>query len=309
MIEHRLSPEFRIAGRTLSGVAMRYGDVSPDFRERFVPGAFGAVSTIAVNLQHDAAITVAPDALLTDSARELRVRAELPEGSAALALVRRGALNGFSVEFHSRAERREGGVRVIERATLTGLALVDQGAYPQSKAEVRARMGRTMRARIPSKRRMACECLGKSACGVRFSDDVLDAALEEAFGRHARGEGDLLAVAGDYSRGLASVSRGTMRRNGESVDIDLPDSDGARALLATHDAAGVIVRPVIDKRASEFAAVDGVAEFSKLRIRAFTIGTTDAKEGWPEPDLIPTPGMDTRRAASDPAPRRARLWL
>ena len=308
MREHRAGAEFRVQGRTLSGVVLRYGDIAPDFGERFLPGAFGDVREIAVNLQHDPTLIVAERAALADSPRSLDVRADLPEGSAALALVRRGALSGFSIEFRARAERRDAGVRVVEKAELTGLALVDRGAYPLSKAEIRAKSGRTMRARIPGKRRMACECLGKSACGVRFPDDVLDEGLSEAFGRAARGDGDLIAVAGDYSRGLASVSRGTMRRTGETVEIDLPDSDGARALLATHEAAGVIVRPVIDKAASEFDEVDGVAEFRKLRIRAFVVGTTDAKAGWPEPELVPTPGMEAPRAAPEPK-RRVRLWL
>ena len=132
-IEYRAGVEFRVAGRTLSGVAMRYGDVSPDFRERFMPGAFGEVRTVDINVQHDPALVAVRGALLTDTARELRVRADLPEGSAALALVRRGALNGFSVEFKPKSERREAGVRVVERAVLTGLALVDQGAYPSAK--------------------------------------------------------------------------------------------------------------------------------------------------------------------------------
>ena len=89
--EHRAGCEFRVAGRTLSGTAMRYGDVSPDFRERFLPGAFGEVRTVDVNLQHDPALVAVRGAILTDSPRELQVRAELPPGSAALALVKRGA--------------------------------------------------------------------------------------------------------------------------------------------------------------------------------------------------------------------------
>ena len=70
-IEHRAGVEFRIAGRTLSGVAMRYGDTSPDYQERFVPGAFGEVQSIAINLQHDRSLVVVKDALLADSEREL----------------------------------------------------------------------------------------------------------------------------------------------------------------------------------------------------------------------------------------------
>ena len=138
--ERRAGGELRIAGRTLTGAAMPYGDVSPDFRERFDPGAFAPVpGSIALNLQHDSGVVVAPDATLTDGPEALRVSATLPEGSAALVLVRRRALNGFSVEFLVTAERRDAaGVRVIERAELTGLAVVDRPSYPAAKAEVRA---------------------------------------------------------------------------------------------------------------------------------------------------------------------------
>ena len=136
--ERRYS-DFRVAGRTLTGTALRYGDIAPEFRERFVPGAFSDLpSVLPLNLQHDDSVIVVPEAMLSDGPRALEVRADLPEGSAALALVRRGALTGFSIEFHAREERSEAGIRVIERATLTGLALVDRSAYPASVAEVRA---------------------------------------------------------------------------------------------------------------------------------------------------------------------------
>lgn len=127
-------------GRTLAGVALAYGDVSADFRERFLPGAFGALPAVALNLQHDPALVLAPAGALelADSERALEVRATLPAASAAVQLVKRGALTGFSIEFHARAERRDGDVRVIERAELTGLALVDRPAYGASTAEVRA---------------------------------------------------------------------------------------------------------------------------------------------------------------------------
>ena len=129
---------FRVSGRTLSGPALVYGDVSPDFRERFEAGAFRTVpATMPLNLQHDSGVVVVKAAALIDTPRALEVRADLPENSAALALVQRGALKGFSIEFDARVERRVGDVRVIEAAELIGIALVDRGAYPQSKAEVR----------------------------------------------------------------------------------------------------------------------------------------------------------------------------
>ena len=168
--EVRAGLEFRVAGRTLSGRVMTFGDISPEHRERFLPGAFGPAPSAPLNIQHDRSMVVlgAGRYALNDTGRTLEIRAELPAGSAALSLVRRGALNGYSVEFHSRSERRESGVRVIERAALVGIGLVDQPSYPDSLAEVRrgggggrgSRGGRlgSFRGRIPKNKRLECRC-------------------------------------------------------------------------------------------------------------------------------------------------------
>ena len=208
MNEHRLAHEFRVAGRTLSGAAMTYGAVSPDFQERFAPGALQHSGRIDINLQHDPDLVVVRGAMLTDGPRELRVRAELAEGSAALQLVKRGALNGFSIEFHAKAERREAGIRVIERAELVGLALVDRGAYPAAKAEIRRRKklsktaikkaGRVLRSTIPYDLELSCECLksgGGAACipMARFSKAAGDGMAEAIDSAKAEGR-DVLAV-------------------------------------------------------------------------------------------------------------------
>lgn len=139
MDPERRFAEFRVAGRTLTGRAIVYGDISPTFRERFEPGAFGDLPSVPLNLQHDLSMVIleAGAYALTDGPHALEVRAELPERSAVLSLVQRRALSGFSIEFHSRAERREGGIKVIERAELTAIALVDRPSYPRSGAEVR----------------------------------------------------------------------------------------------------------------------------------------------------------------------------
>lgn len=135
MIETRLA-EFRVEGRRLVGVAMPYGEISPEHRERFEPGAFGDVRLVPVNLQHDRSVTVG-EGELTDGPDALRVSLEVPAGYRDL--VRRGALNGFSVEFRATDEVRVEGVRVVRAADLLGLALVDRGSYRGATAEVRAR--------------------------------------------------------------------------------------------------------------------------------------------------------------------------
>ena len=329
-VEHRAGAEFRVSGRTLSGVAMVYGDVAPEHRERFMPGALRHGGRIDVCLQHDSSIVLARGALLTDTARELRVRADLAEGSAALALVKRGALNGFSIEFHARAERREAGIRVVERADLTGLALVDQGAYPGATAEVRRRKytkgrpariraGRVLRSKIPYDTALACECLkqGRGAECIplaRFSHvagETMQEMIADALGEvdQILNGRDILAVSGNYRRPIGSASRGSLRAvstdDALEIEIDVPAGTVGDDLVAAHESAGVIVRPLIDFDKSEFTDGPDGRTYSKPHLRAILVGATDEKAGWPVPRI----GYDgDDRAAPEPARRRA-LWL
>ena len=240
MIERREGIEFRVAGRTLTGRALVYGDVSPDFQERFVPGSLAPLPAVPMNLQHDASTTlIEPGAfILNDSARALEVRAELPASSAALQLVKRGALNGFSIEFHAKAERREAGIRVIERAELTGIALVDRGAYPQSLAEIRARGGgggrgifggrlASFRGRIPANKRLECRCSPGSCREALFKQGSFDSLLDDADKR------EILAISGDYKGAIAAKTRETVRfwegQNGDiEFAVDVPNTDSGK---------------------------------------------------------------------------------
>ena len=137
-------PEFRLgevralAGRRIAGIAMRYGAVAPCLAERFLPGAFGDVpDRIGLNLQHDGNLVVGQAELLDD---ELALRVEADVAEAVHSLVARGALSGLSIEFLPRAERKDGAIRVIEKADLAGLAVVDKAAYPTATVEARARL-------------------------------------------------------------------------------------------------------------------------------------------------------------------------
>ncbi len=76
----------------------------------------------------------------TGSSNEIRIEARAND-----ALRRAVDVDGrrfASVEFHALAEvRTRGGVREIERALLTGVALTDRPEYTQTSAEVRRRRG------------------------------------------------------------------------------------------------------------------------------------------------------------------------
>ena len=142
--------EIRAAGRVLEGVAVSYSDVARigSRSERFLPGAFGADvggADVLLTVQHDRGRALARSGggglVLTDSATALEVRAELPEtreSSDTLALVEAGVLRGLSLEFQPLAERMEGGVRVLVRARLVGVSVVDRPAYKASTVAARA---------------------------------------------------------------------------------------------------------------------------------------------------------------------------
>ena len=283
--------ELRVEGRKLSGVVMNYGEVSPSHRERFEPGSLRMAESVHLDLHHDIERAVAwhPGGGLTlDNGRDaLTMRAELPPIPAAdraLDEIRSGAVRGLSVEFRPVKERRDADIRVIEDAVLTGIGIVRAASYKQSSVEARRRSGRTLRARIPAGETLACECATDSRW-ARVIQPAMDKMWEESFKEGTR------AVVGayleNYATPIASTARGTLRGRirgvgGYEVDIDLPDSDAGRALLAAWDDSGLVVRPFIADQ--EATLIEGVREITSGRLRAVIITSTDAREGWPNPE-------------------------
>ena len=314
--EHSTPLEVRVAGRTLTGEAMIYGQQARDRAELFEPGSLEPLEPVTLNLQHDPERRIASTSdgtlRLSDSPEALTLEADLRAGSAELELVRRGALAGLSVEFHALRETRSaGGLRVLQRAAYPAVGLVDRGSYRTSvelrqaastlDLELRVKMGRSMSASIPSGKKLRCECSGPSAKWAEFVDKPLKEAFDRAF---KQAEREVLATWANYSQPLGSVSRGTLRRTGPAeVTIDLPDDAYGRAALAAHESTGVVIRPYLDPIDSVGELVDDVMHYSRAEIRAFVVSATDAKQGWPAPRVRATPDVGEARAA------RRRLWL
>ena len=308
--------ELRAEGRRLTGIVMRYGDISPSHRERFEPGALRLAESVHLDLFHDPERAVAwfPGGGLTleNGRAELAMRAELPPIPAAeraLDEIKAGRVGGLSVEFRAVKERRDGDIRVIEDAVLSGIGIVKAPSYGGSRVEARRRSGRTMRARIPADRSVECRCSGAACKFAKITGEGMQEAFDKAFRQF---ENEVIAGFGSYDMPLASASSGTLRGrirgNGDGeIDIDLPADTVGAATVAAHEAAGVIVRPHIDAAAAESVVEGETRIYTRMPIRAFLVSATDAREGWPAPVLTATP--DELASADAPRSRRMPRWL
>lgn len=278
--------ELRFDGRTLNGPVVRYGDIAPSYREMFGPRAFTSVADpLPLHIEHDRSTAVAVESLAVERrAEQLGLRATLPDGSAALRLIRSGAITGLSPEFVAISERREAGLRVIEQAELRGVGLVGDPAYKQSRIEMRSTRMALMRAGIYPQRRNSCECSGADCSYASFTAESLQ---EEA---DAINQGrDVLAFWGNYDNPLGSTMRDTVRVEWRGdhlgIELDLPDTDTGRKVIAANEDAGVVVRPYLDARRSVGQRIGEVMAYSAIFIRGFQVSASDAREGWPEPEI------------------------
>ena len=141
-IEYRASPVLLDApapGRRLQGVCLRYGDTARigDVTERFAPGALVAGDNLLLNLEHDELRALTERGALTvqDTGDAVTMEARIldaPIGDRALEAVKSGRMAGLSIEFRAERETVQDGVRIVERALLTGIGLVAHPAYSTS---------------------------------------------------------------------------------------------------------------------------------------------------------------------------------
>ena len=154
MLEYRFTPQVKVhaddAGQVV-GVVMQYDNVatiSGVFKEMFAPGVFGDIPALdcVCNFQHQRSRplgrTGGGGLVLTDSNTQLTAKLTLPDtqdGRDCRVLLANGTLRGWSVEFRSERERFDDDVRVIEKASMGGVSLVDTPAHPASTAEIAKR--------------------------------------------------------------------------------------------------------------------------------------------------------------------------
>ena len=237
--ERRFS-ELRQEGRTLSGTLLRYGDVAalPWGRERFESGAFGDVSRadVLLNSHHERSRPLARTGggglELLDTREALNISATLPptrDADDTIALIRGGVLRGLSLEFKAVAERMEGDTRIVERAELRGLAVVDRPAYSDSLVQARAELrqgGRGIGGSFHYNRNRVT-----SASGRRRKQRIAPGAFKFALEDPDREISLLLGR--NYDQPLASRLAGSLKledtREALRFDVDtLPDTSYVR---------------------------------------------------------------------------------
>ena len=301
----------------LFGTILKYGEISPSHRERFLPGAFSldAGTTRWLDYRHDSsrilAHTEGGGLTLRDSPEALLLEAELPT----LPLSVRGRLvrsllapsRGSQSSSEQRVNPGMGRVRVVEKADLAGIGLVPSPSFPASRVETRA--AGTLSTSIPWNHSLACECYGRGQSGETGKGMTSTIEFEEG---SLEFPDDLVAIWKNFAAPLASSRKGTLRvgsgAGGLSIELDIPSTSWGDDIVAASSGVEIYARPVFD--ASEIEATeiirDGetIARLSRVPVRAILVGPTPNSDGWPEVDITPSEDRQV------PLTRRERFaWL
>ena len=229
----------------------------------------------------------------------------IPAADRALDEIRSGAVGGLSVEFRPVKETRDGEIRVIQEAVLSGVGLVHSPSYQKSQVEARRRKASVpnpwIKDQWEARKSGQCDCQGPDCETVSFAPGAFSEALAS--------DREMLALAGS-NRPLASRSKGTLAiRETESGDIDVKIDRLAAETDIGRDVAGqarvtrVVARPWVDVEASEYTEEGTHREFTRVDLKGVIVKPTTADDGWDEIDI------DDKREAAPRERRRRRLWL
>ena len=132
------------ADRMVSGVVVEYGDEArfgdSGWSERFEPGSLTIPRDFNLTVQHDRSRPVGRPTF-EDGPKRLRFKCRIapgPRGDQCLMDIKSGLLRGASMEFFSKREGMDARCRVIQRARMSGLSIVDKPQYPRSRIQARA---------------------------------------------------------------------------------------------------------------------------------------------------------------------------
>lgn len=290
----------RADGRMLTGPVLVYGDVAPSYRERFEPGSIALDNAISANLNHDRLQSIGwhPNGglTLTDTPEALTMRLELPPIPAAdraLAEIQAGKLTGLSVEYQALRERADdAGVMVVQSAVLSGIGLVREPAYKQSR--VRLRRGTWARGRVMPEGVRACHCVEPDCATVSFDDTAFAGTVADV----EAGERDLIAHTGGFGPQfvLGTVKAGGMAvslGDGGELVMELAASAALSAagvaLAASLESSGPVVRPLIDDSQSTFTDTDGNRHYTDAHVTSLLVKTARNPDGWEGVEIVGEP--------------------
>ena len=221
-------------GPNLYGVMLTEGRAaSGGRRELFAPGSVEWPSAgVGILLAHRQAPEVRAVATREDGGR---ITVQAPATPAIREAVDSGR-RFMSVEFHALKERTTaGGVREVLRAFVPDVALVRDPEYDTTEAEVRRRLGPSLRSRIATGRRMDCRCGRKAGerevSSISFETDAFVRVIEEVkAGRKkvsaiGRGAGDVIADTPTGSLGLR-VAGGALAVTVEPLGTEAGETGG-----------------------------------------------------------------------------------
>ena len=296
-IEYR----FDAASRVLTGDVVNYGRaavVAGVGLERFTPGSLTPADDIGINLFHGRdsifATTAAGSLRVHDTPTELRIEADIVERSTAWWALTRRVARSLSLEFAPIEEHRDTtGVRVITKASLNGIGLVDASPH-RGRVELRhidelraSKRMATLRSTIRPGQRARCECSGPDCSYAVFDPPALQDVLDQI----ADEQTEVLATWASYDRPLGSTSmnrvRAEMTPTGLAIEIDIPDTPDGQTLLDAAETSGIVVRPYLDPAGStsaiEGTGEDAVRRYKSASVRSLVVSATDAREGWDVP--------------------------